>query len=745
MIDLFKLTELCSPIPSSLKLPAMESDQASMKSGTTPLLESSNMADAESIIPTKGGSRQKKRWRLRLNGWRVGVTISACTAATVLIINIALTIGASARHGVSGGLATIQDGSCKETRNLSLWLHLTINVLSTILLAASNYCMQCLTSPTREEVNQAHARHVWLDIGVPSVRNLRSIAWKRIVLWWLLAFSGIPLHLLYNSAVFSTLAAQEYDIYFGSDAIISGIGLNWTAKASGSDSSSFGALYQNRSIWQNLTNEQCIRAYGQEFVSAHSDVILITSSLNATNPLQSYSDSFTGISDDGQLPYVWLCSGYDNLEDANGDGCDINGLLGQSSDWIIGGFRLASAPYGPATTAPIESCLSKPTEEHCRLQMSLVLMSIVIICNFMKALCMYLILRQQTSPPLVTLGDAIESFLQEGDLTTERMCLAEKYEFAEKGWKESTRPYRRTSHRWFSSASLKRWLTCNILCLTTLIVAGVLLKVGLDNTSLESRAISYLWDLGFGAVTAESMISWNAPGSKGLLLTVLVANSPQALLSFLFLTYNGLYTCMLMADEWSDYAHDRKPLRVTNPIGVQRSTYRLQLPYKYGIPLTILSGTLHWLVSQSLFLARVASFEDGEEDTYGSISTVGYSCIAIITVIILGFIVVALGILNGFRKYRPGMPLVGSCSAAISAACHRPRQDHEAAALPVLWGVVNSQVEGQIGHCCFTSFEVSLPVNGQLYAGQSSDECLLATARDHTMDHKSRKSVAPIG
>ena len=231
-------------------------------------------------------------------------------------------------------------------------------------------------------------------------------------------------------------------------------------------------------------------------------------------------------------------------------------------------------------------------------------MCIVIFCNFMIALCLCLILRHQHSPPLVTTRDAIESFLRHRDLTTENMCLANKHSFAAKDGDGSTRTYLKRSHRWFSSASSRRWLTCNLLCISTIIVAGTLLRIGLQNDMLASRNISYLWHLGFGAVTSESMVAWEFFGSRGLILGVLVANSPQALLSFLFLflTYNGLYTCMLMAGEWSDYAHKRKPLRVTSPVGAQRSTYRLQLPYKYGIPLTVLSGTLHWLVSQSLCL-----------------------------------------------------------------------------------------------------------------------------------------------
>ncbi len=236
------------------------------------------------------------------------------------------------------------------------------------------------------------------------------------------------------------------------------------------------------------------------------------------------------------------------------------------------------------------------------------------------------------------------------------------------------------------------------------------------NGGLPNHSLSYFWQLGYGTVTSQLMIAWSLPGTGGLLINILVANSPQVLLSFLYFTYNGIFTCMLLADEWAGYAHDRKPLRVTSPSGSQRSTYRLQLPYKYGVPLLILSGTLHWLVSQSLFIARISAFtSEGVEDQSMSISQIGYSNIAIITVIALGILVVLLGILNGFRIFQPGMPLAGSCSAAISAACHRPKEDVDATQKSLMWGVV--EVEGDIGHCCFTSFRVQKPTVGKLYAG----------------------------
>lgn len=92
--------------------------------------------------------------------------------------------------------------------------------------------------------------------------------------------------------------------------------------------------------------------------------------------------------------------------------------------------------------------------------------------------------------------------------------------------------------------------------------------------------IKRLYELGFGAVSSNSIIGISFPS---LLATVLLANLPQGVLSFLYLTYNGLFSCMLGAQEWSRFARHRKPLRVTSPEGKQRSTYYLQLPYTYAI------------------------------------------------------------------------------------------------------------------------------------------------------------------
>jgi hypothetical protein len=56
--------------------------------------------------------------------------------------------------------------------------------------------MQILCAPTRKDIDCAHARGEWLEIGIMGMRNLRHIGGKRFLLWSLLAFSSAPLHLL---------------------------------------------------------------------------------------------------------------------------------------------------------------------------------------------------------------------------------------------------------------------------------------------------------------------------------------------------------------------------------------------------------------------------------------------------------------------------------------------------------------------------------------------------------------------
>jgi hypothetical protein len=184
--------------------------------------------------------------------------------------------------------------------------------------------------------------------------------------------------------------------------------------------------------------------------------------------------------------------------------------------------------------------------------------------------------------------------------------------------------------------------------------------------------------------------------------------------------YNRLYSCMCLSKEWNDLGHYRRSLRVTSPRGSQRSTYFLSLPYHYVVPFLTISITTHWVLSQSLFLVAIDVFdEDGNLDNAQSILTCGFSCIALIFLIGIGWLIFIAGVGLGLRKYKGGMPLAGSCSAALSAACHPPLDEAEVALVPVKWGVVG--IYRGIGHCALSGRYVSPPIPQRPYCGEMPD------------------------
>lgn len=212
--------------------------------------------------------------------------------------------------------------------------------------------------------------------------------------------------------------------------------------------------------------------------------------------------------------------------------------------------------------------------------------------------------------------------------------------------------------------------------------------------------------------------SRTAFNTSGILFNAFLANAPQFVLSVSYFTINRICTAICIAREWDNYGHVRKGLRVSSlPRDQQRSAHFLNIPYRWAIPLTALSGFLHWALSQAFYLARLEI-----RDIYGAIiveeskCTCGYSPLSIVVVSLsfLALVIVVLALLL-FLKVQY-MPLAASSSLVISAACHPPPDDREPQLAKLQWGVVKSRFGGSIQHCTLTSEEVSAPVVGEPYA-----------------------------
>ena len=186
--------------PSSIvSLPANAPKSAPEKLQDSPSFTATGIASKEQLAHwfPQIEDDENKSWRIWLSKRSRALLLHISLVGVILLVNFALTLWGMTHYAYFHGVATIYQGDCAFVKRLDLWLHLLINLLSTGMLMASSYCMQLQAAPTRKNVDKAHAAEDWLDIGVPSLRNLRYIGkWRRFS-WLLLALSSLPVHLMY--------------------------------------------------------------------------------------------------------------------------------------------------------------------------------------------------------------------------------------------------------------------------------------------------------------------------------------------------------------------------------------------------------------------------------------------------------------------------------------------------------------------------------------------------------------------
>lgn len=163
-------------------------------------LDSPVTAKSKPLLSPKGLEDEVME-KIQPDGWKFGASLAALTAGITAIINFVVAVYVTKLSASGGALSSrvlieMFHGDCGRTSTINTWSHLAINVVSTGLLAGSNFCMQCLVAPSRHDIDRAHAKAKWLDIGLPSVRNLRHISALRCCLWVVLSLSSLPLHLL---------------------------------------------------------------------------------------------------------------------------------------------------------------------------------------------------------------------------------------------------------------------------------------------------------------------------------------------------------------------------------------------------------------------------------------------------------------------------------------------------------------------------------------------------------------------
>lgn len=479
-------------------------------------------------------------------------------------------------------------------------------------------------------------------------------------------------------------------------------------------------IQKNAMSWEKRSNQECLQDYSNAFLTERRNVLLVSSKTNTTEPIPIRKPGLpaydmTYFRDSDLRSNWWICS---NKHASSSESiCQPSEYLPNAESWTVYDY-------------PVDYCLSERVDEVCAVEFSLSIMIVVILCNSIKALAMIWVLFRYDSENLLTsVGDSIESFLKKEDVTTKGICLAEWCDIT-KIWRQqgTATTYKPMRRYWARSISIGKWVVFIVLMLTSLGLIAYFGGLGFKNTQKRGVSLSFasLWNLGFKRAHQDAIIF--GEGTTETISMALLANIPQLFLAAVWLTYANTLTSMFLAADWTKFgtAAGGQTLMVVSPRGEQRGTWLLGAPLAYAMPILILQIVLHWLVSQSIFVVSVDVFNpDGtpnQDQTRNT--TCGYSPIAIIfTLIALGVLILSVVVL-ACRRFPVGAPpLVATCSAAISAACHLPDEfkRHGVAFGNLKWGQCKDAGEDEVGHCAlmprdrFETGGARAPTVGGLY------------------------------
>ena len=252
---------------------------------------------------------------------------------------------------------------------------------------------------------------------------------------------------------------------------------------------------------ERLDKRECMERYLDTTIR-HKDVVIVSAntsmsdgdSLDMEHPHSSLIDVYQNIKSGAKWMWRvnWLCSQFkryvrdgDALKTENPKAwCTPDFLLPKMESWAVRSVYMNAAQFVlREATIHVDYCLSAGVDNSrggCAIRYSLVLLTVVTLANFIKLLCMcavwFIHRRHQDAvvagnwgqQPLVTLGDAMSSFLSHADETTSGYALLEREDCANGALRATTeksldraesRMNRLRLHKlFFQGASKTQWL-----------------------------------------------------------------------------------------------------------------------------------------------------------------------------------------------------------------------------------------------------------------------------------------------
>ncbi|KAI0896558.1 hypothetical protein F4806DRAFT_431333 [Annulohypoxylon nitens] len=662
----------------------------------------SQSADVTRDLNTFSSWSRKSGLRRHITGWRGGVIFNSLISFIILLVGIICLILVIAEAKLLSGESAIYSGDCTTAEHINYGIHIVISVCGVAILSGANYVFQILSSPTRREVTVAHENRHWLDIGIPSIRNFLHISSFRAVVAVIVLLSAVASQVIYNAVIFTTQNIVNYEVLFVTQSFLDHAHFSNDSTINEGHLSDLDIRNLQDSASQtgemtNMTSTTCLQEFSGVFQPSFNAVLLITDSTSTDSSLISTSESGTQLT-----------------------------TFASNND--------ITAPDG----SKVQYCLARTsTPQTCSVNLSGSILGIAVILNLASLISMAVILARSSFAPLVTLGDAIRSFLRHPDPTTANAALLSKKDVRQGHWAFSEAQYFfPATHYWFQTPSLPRWaltiFSWAAIGAPTAVALGLMISGNLDNPLTL-----------FGVATRQ--FSYLPPSAFGTAQMALLTALPQLLLCVLYLVINAHLTTYFLSHELSLFALTPRSLRVSSqPIGLQTTSLYLTLPRPVSWALLAWFAAMSFSLSQTVFPGTAKYLPTTPSipppPNTADIVAISFSTQALLTLLSLLFTLLLAILVLGLRRTQPaslasgevtGNPLAlrgGSCSAVISAKCHHhdivpPGQLAPDELAPtgelwlrsVSWGVVEEGTSGRPGRCGFSADGVGCVDAGKTY------------------------------
>lgn len=291
----------------------------------------------------------------------------------------------------------------------------------------------------------------------------------------------------YNSVVYMSITVPNYRTIAVGESFVSGQPItNFTMSEPFVGTTSLDWDIETKEMYDGVRNGtyerlealECIDAYARLLQTKRRNLVLVAADESyptSTGQLKRYgtdSHVYWVVNFDGvdtiqdtktSQAFRWMCSSI-NSTDTN---CPvaIQQFKTAPETWTVGG-SCTSDLCGDAgrmeimqMTGPIEYCLSERAEQDCKVQWNLSIAALVTILNLLKAALIFYTAFFTKEQPLMTMGDAVASFLEEEDPFTVGMCLASNRDT----WPKYPRQWAGARFRWKDVTSRTRRLSTFLL------------------------------------------------------------------------------------------------------------------------------------------------------------------------------------------------------------------------------------------------------------------------------------------